>query len=400
MAYSNGQALLVHPKGSAQALDISTGLASCLAAEWSPSGTVAALIGHPAAGLTAPVSSRTTASPPPLSAIQNTPLSMQLLLLDATGNILAAVHVGAGVTSGLAWAPNGEQLAAAAGKCLFIFSLRTEGKCVLYGERAIAIAKTLLPHEVVTEVCFTREQGGARAVRLFRGPRKLVFGGDLCAVVPNIASAMPPRFSWDDDGCRSSHQDAQQQGPYILPDEEGVLNPFATFPKQRLKETIVEREGYPLELCDASGATLQKVLSPLDPRYAVLLAQWLVISNGSRHVWLWQIDSCAERPAGSSAITIDLEVLSGCSTYEGLKGEICGVAGQGDYVILATTGRQLLKLKLSPNQPHLQIEALATAPNEMRNLRLSPESSAVAARDLQGHLYILCARVSKGNTGK
>lgn len=400
VAYSTGHALMVHADGGANALPVKTGLSSCVAAEWGPSGNAAALLGVPAFGsasLTASCSAVEPASAGTIQQHRGAPGAL-LLLVHASGEALACVDLSAGDPRALAWAPSGERLAASAEGSVLLLSLRHEGTCCFYGDATIAAVEPLIPQELVTKVCFWSEQGGGRNLRSFRGPRLLVSGDERCAVVPYATSALPPDFLWENERHSALQEQSQQQhGPYVLADEGA----FRESPISLHKTNQQKRpEGFPVELCDSSGNTVETVLCPLSPRHAVLLPHWLVISDGSQHLWCCQLDAGSITPALPPASVVDLDSFSGLPACKGGSGDVTALGGHGECVAVARSDGQLLRLKLSPAEPQLQLEAAALAPRGMKSLRLSAKTTALAGRDLRGRLHILRATAPSGQRGE
>ena len=150
VTYNTGHALLVQAEGDAQDLPVDTGLSSCVAAKWSPSGTLAALLGLPALGATS-LEVFPAVAPQALSASlsQHGATSSTLLLVQACGTVTASLDLARSDPRALAWTDCGEYLAATAEQDLFIMSLRSDFMCCSYGEDTLAAVGPLLLQQLV-----------------------------------------------------------------------------------------------------------------------------------------------------------------------------------------------------------------------------------------------------------
>ncbi|OEH78086.1 wd repeat-containing protein [Cyclospora cayetanensis] len=397
VAYRSGHALLLQSAGDSQPYHIDTRLSSCVAAEWSPAGTYAALLGLPTSDVLPRIRSfSATPETTEKSIRQDSAVRTSLLqLIQASGEVVASLDLVSGEPRSLAWGFEGGMLAAAADLGLFLVSVRQDAVCCSFGDHALAIARPVIHQQLATEVSFTGEQGGCRCIRVFPGPRLLVSGERHCAVMAHATPVLPPRIFWDEESCSAwQHQLQHQEGPYRLLDENVFCEPGLQKPQQERKY-----DGFPVELCDIFGNTIETVVSPLGPRFAVLLSQWLVIAGSSQHLWLYRLDGKDDSKEAPLALLLDLDSLIEEPLFKKGKGEISTLSGREDCIVLGTTEGQLLRLRLSPTVPHVKLEASGLAPSGLLNLRLSAGCTAVAGSDQQGFLHILNAVVAHGPTG-
>ncbi|CDJ35916.1 WD repeat protein 35, related [Eimeria mitis] len=361
-AYANGKGVLLQTDGDAQPLSFETGLASCVAASWNPSGMLAAFLGLP--GLAASSVARHSAGKLEGSAAEErrqTPDAWTLLVLvQACGKIVVTINLASAEPRELAWAAGGERLAAAAENGIFIFSLRRPAACCSYGENTVAATGLFPRKQLTTEVSFLRGPGDYRTVRRFRGPRFLVSRGSLCAVVPQATPALPPTFLWQSDRFGALLQPQHQEGPHRLPDDNGFRE-SPTALRRPARET--GQEGFPVELCDTSGNTVETILSPVGPTHAILLPHWLVIAGSSHDLWLYHLTRKENNRAVPLSALVDLNVVCEFSSRDTINGSICALDGRGESLIVARTTGQLLRLRTTLTTPHIQLEASAVTPS-------------------------------------
>lgn len=244
-----------------------------------------------------------------------------------------------------------------------------------------------------------RNHGSCRIVRRFRGPRFLVSGKAFCAVVPHVTAALPPTFLWQDDRCGALHQLQHQDGPHRLPDTSSAYTaPTAMAKPQRESRP----EGFPVELCDSMGNTVETMFSPVGPRHAVLLPEWLVVSDSSQNLWIHHLTHGGKSngTAVSSSLVTNLNSFKEVLPIETSSEQICSLSGCGTCLLVARTGGQLLRLTLSTEKPQLQLEAFGTAPSPLKSMKLNNDATALAGMDMHGCLHILKVTASKEQTGK
>ncbi|CDJ49405.1 hypothetical protein, conserved [Eimeria brunetti] len=303
VAYATGHGVLVQADGDAKPLSFETGLSSCVAASWNASGMIAALLGHP--GVTTPSIARHSAGEPEGMVTrargQSPDDGALVVLVKACGALITTINLANAEPRALAWAADGERLAAAADKGVFILSLRRHGVCCSYGENTVAAAIPFSRKPLTTEVSFLRDPGGYRT---------------------------------------SQHQ----EGPYRLPDDNGFHEKPALL-KKPARET--RQEGFPVELCDISGNTVETVVSPVGPAHAILLTHWLVIADSSHHLWLYHL--CREESSAAPPLSalIDLNGFCESPSRDTYNGNTCALDGRGKCLIVSRATGQLLRLMLS-----------------------------------------------------
>ncbi|CDI74625.1 hypothetical protein, conserved [Eimeria praecox] len=328
---------------------------------------------------------------------QNTDTETLVVLMQACGRLIATINLATAEPMALAWATDGDQLAAAGGKGVFILSLRRHAVCCSYGENAVAAAGPFSRKQLTTEVFFLSEQGGYRTVRRFRGPRFLVSGESVCAVVPQATSALPLRFLWEGERCGSLLHSQHPEGPHRLPDDNGFYESPAAVKRQPQE---VGQEGFPIELCDSTGNTVETAISPVGPTHATLLPHWLVVADSSHHLWLYHVAREENSTAVPVSALIDLNCLCKISLRDVCNGNTCALDGRSNCLILARTTGQLLRLCASPTKPQIQLEASGVISSRLCSLKLNREATALAGMDLQGRLHIIAATAPLKCTGK
>ncbi|XP_026190918.1 uncharacterized protein LOC34618801 [Cyclospora cayetanensis] len=292
VAYRSGHALLLQSAGDSQPYHIDTRLSSCVAAEWSPAGTYAALLGLPTSDVLPRIRSfSATPETTEKSIRQDSAVRTSLLqLIQASGEVVASLDLVSGEPRSLAWGFEGGMLAAAADLGLFLVSVRQDAVCCSFGDHALAIARPVIHQQLATEVSFTGEQGGCRCIRVFPGPRLLVSGERHCAVMAHATPVLPPRIFWDEESCSAwQHQLQHQEGPYRLLDENVFCEPGLQKPQQERKY-----DGFPVELCDIFGNTIETVVSPLDQDNMIAVLQ------GSRMILICTTHQEADQPYNMS----------------------------------------------------------------------------------------------------
>ncbi|KAL8274937.1 hypothetical protein Esti_001137 [Eimeria stiedai] len=339
VAFSTGHAFFLHTDEALPALPIDSRLTSCVAAKWNPSGSLAALLGVPVRGSRASVVFKEGPAASLNYAQKGLGLhqpGVGLRLVQASGEVAASVNFSSEDAQTLAWASNGRQIAAVTNKKVSVLLVRQK-EVFASSDKGNFVVGTLIPEPLVTQVCFWREKCGSRSIRAFRGPRILACCDDLCAVAPYATAALPPNFLWDSETysfeqSRQSHQ--QHQGPYLLPEEEGPKKPPLYESNQHRRHSC---DGFPVELCDAAGHTLEILMSPLGPRHAVLLPHCLVISDGSHQLWICWLKPDTQVPKESLAFVIDLTTLSAVPPG---SGEVTALGGRGCCLVVASSVTQ------------------------------------------------------------
>lgn len=380
-----------------QAQPVDTGLASCAAAEWGPSGLFAALLGHPLLGYAAcatPGDFRLRSMEIVEHSTHLEAPAALLRVIRASGDIVASVQLSFEEPRTLAWAPNGGMIVAAAKEGLEMITLRQHE---MFGSARGdgVVAGSLVAYSPDTQVYFWRKRDGCRCIRRFRGPRLIVCESKRCAIVPQAISALPPDSSWYSEGYGVAQQ--QHHGPHLLLEKESVNDALTKDPQQTHRQITT---GFPVELCDPAGTTLDIVMSPLGPRHALLLPQCLVLSDGMHCLWFYRLISEDRIAASKQSSIVDLHSLNIPVDCKGRPFEVTGLGGCGASVAVASSGGQILLLQLSQTEPSVQLQAHGIFLHDLSCLRLSIKVSALAGRDPQGRLHVLRATLPSGTTGK
>lgn len=327
---------------------------------------------------------------------QNPDAGALVVLVQACGKLIATINLASEEPRALAWATGGERLAAATNTGVFILSFRYHAVCCSYGEDAVAAAAPLSRKQLATEVSFLSDTGGYRTVRRFRGPRFLACGESLCAVVPQATSALPPSFSWRGDRFGFLLQSQCQEGPHRLPDE----NSSHESPNAVKRQQEMEQEGFPVELCDTSGNTVETVMSPLGPAHAILLPHLLVIADNSHHLWFHHLSREKKSTAVPMSALIDLSCFCESTSRDTCNGNTCALDGHGKCLIVARTTGQLLRLRLLLTTPQIQLEASGIVPTEFCSVKLNRQATALAGMDVQGWLHVVAVAAPRQQIGK
>ncbi|KAL8424733.1 hypothetical protein Efla_001322 [Eimeria flavescens] len=399
VAFSTGQAYLLHTDKSISALPIDSGLKSCVAARWNPSGSHAALLGvltlgFKAAAAACAANTKESVVMPLSTGIEGPAVGIRIV--HVSGQPTVSVHLPCTDPRALAWAPCGDLIAALTAERLFVL-LPRQPATFARSERGLCVAGRLNPEKTTTDLCFWRVKSSARCTRIVRGPRLLTCCEDRCALVPHATTALPPDFSWDFEACssdQSQQHQAQQQAPYVLPEEEGSPG---TNPPTHKQQHARASQGFPVELCDGTGSLIESLTSPLNPHHAVLLPHCLVVADGSQHLWCCWIGTGAGEDVNRAVSVVDLVTVSRLSAG---SVQVTALGGRETCIAVATAKRQLLILKLPLDTPEVHLETFMQASHELEYLQLNVGSTALAGRDPEGRLHIVEAAALSGKTGE
>ncbi|KAL8451764.1 hypothetical protein Emed_001780 [Eimeria media] len=334
VAFSTGHAFLLNIDKAVPVLTVDSRLTSCVAAKWSPSGALAALLGVPVLRFRDSLVFNGEPAPCVYSPQKSTSLhqpGVSLRLVQPSGEIHASVNFSSEDPQTLAWAQSGQQIAAVTNNKVSLILVRQK-EVFASSDKGNFIVGTLIPEPLVTQVCFWKRKTCSRSIRAFRGPRLLACCDDLCAVVPYATAALTPNFPWNSETFsfeqrQQSHQ--QHQGPYLLPEDDDPRKFLVCESNRHRRQSCC---GFPVELCDAAGNTLDTLVSPLRPRHAVLLPHCLVISDGSQQLWICWLKPDTQVAMKTLASVIDLTTLSGIPSG---GGEVTAIGGRGCCLVVA-----------------------------------------------------------------